>query len=388
MTTRILVADDSPTVRALLQESLTQEGYEVDAASDGVEAIEHLYRNIPDLVLLDIEMPRMNGYQVLRLLREDPLVRDLPVIFLTSKGEKSDRFWGLAVGADAYLVKDSDSWMLLGKIRELLAEQEASGATARSDAPSVPPSPEALLERLNFLLDRKLFQATLVSELAKLARHRLSMREAMNLLFQLLGRVCDFHLAHALLNSGELLTCKAGALGLDFASQADARFREACSKHEMKFEFKERIDFELSDVALRTRGIPRSVAATSDLPLRGRDGVLGILFLASGREGVFNEHVLETLEIFGSGTATALDISIRERELTRAHQQTETTNRTLAAAQAGLDDSRRELAYYRQLATALLDTLRGAPPALPDLPEGCSQELRDLVGAIRSASAR
>src|SRR5438034_1221696 len=117
---RILVADDSPTVLALLKESLSEEGYDVDPASDGVEALEHLYRQIPDLVLLDIEMPRMNGYQVLRLLREDPVVKDLPVIFLTSKGEKSDRFWGLAIGADAYLVKDSDSWLLLGKIKDLL----------------------------------------------------------------------------------------------------------------------------------------------------------------------------------------------------------------------------------------------------------------------------
>ncbi|MBI3702026.1 MAG: response regulator [Afipia sp.] len=387
---RILVADDSPTVRALLQESLTEEGYDVDAACDGVDALDHLYKHIPDVVLLDIEMPRMNGYQVLRLLREDPLVKDLPVIFLTSKGEKSDRFWGLIVGADAYLVKDADSWMLLGKIKEFLENPPRPITyTPGRAATFTSTTPDALLERINFLLDRKLFQATLASELASIARNPLPLRDVVNQCFQLMGRVCEFHLTHLLLTTGELMTCKAGAIGLDFATQADVKFRETCRSHNLKFEFRERMDFELSDVSMRTRGVPKAVASTYDLALKGRDGVLGLLFLVSGRDGVFNETIQETLAVFSAGASMAVDGALRSRELVRSRQAQEAAVRNTTSLQAQADISKVELALYRQLVSALTEALnKNAPPALPDLPEGCSQELRQLVDAIRAASSR
>ncbi|MBI4869504.1 MAG: response regulator [Candidatus Wallbacteria bacterium] len=386
---RILVADDSPTVRALLQESLTEEGYDVDAASDGVEALDHLYKHIPDVVLLDIEMPRMNGYQVLRLLREDPLVKDLPVIFLTSKGEKSDRFWGLTVGADAYLVKDADSWMLLGKIKEFLDNPPRPVTyTPGQAATFTSTTPEALMERINFLLDRKLFQATLANELASIARNPLPLRDVINQCFQLLGRVCEFHLTHLLLVSGELMTCKAGAIGLDFATQADVKFRQICTTHSLKFEFRDRLDFELSEVALRTRGVPKAVVTTTDLILRGRDGVIGLLFLASGREGVFNEIVNETLAVFAAGSSMAIDAALRARDLTRSRQSLEAAARNSTTLQAQLDTARAESLLLGQLVSALTEALgKKSLPELPQLPEGCSQELRQLVDAIRAATA-
>ncbi|MBI4872000.1 MAG: response regulator [Candidatus Riflebacteria bacterium] len=386
MARRILIADDSPTVRALLQESLLEEGYEIDATCDGVEALEHLYLNIPDLVLLDVEMPRMNGYQVLRLVREDPLVRQLPVIILTSKGEKSDRFWGLTVGADAYLVKDSDSWMLLGKIRELLDSPRASTPLAAQGG-AAPPSPEALLERLNYLLDRKLFQATLSNELTALARNPLSLREVANLLFQLLGKVSDFHLAHVLLASGELMTCKAGAIGLDFASQADAKFRVACEAYGLHFVFRERFDFELADVSMRTRGIPRSLSSAAELELRNRDGRMGLLFLASGRENAFSEHVQETLEVFGTGASMAMDAALRARELDRVRHGSEQAAANLQTANRDLAAVRGELALYSRLTAALLQARGGQKPDLPDLPENCSPDLHELASVIRNSLA-
>lgn len=385
MPARILIADDSPTVRALIQESLLEESYDVDATTDGIEALEHLYRHIPDLVLLDIEMPRMNGYQVLRLLREDPLVRDLPVIILTSKGEKSDRFWGLTVGADAYLVKDSDSWMLLGKIKELLENPRCSTPIVRPGSENAPPSAEALLERLNYLLDRKLFQATLANELTALTRNPLALRDVVNLLFQLLGKVADFHLTHILLTSGELMTCKAGAIGLDFATQADARFRAACSAHGVKFEFRDRADFELTDVSMRTRGIPRGVVSVAEVELKNRDGLMGLLFLASGRENAFNEHIQETLHIFVAGAALAIDSALRVREVDKLRQVAEGAGRNLAAVQTQLDAARNELTIYGQLASALLQVKVGMKPTVPELPDDCPQHLRELASAIRDS---
>jgi len=110
---KILIADDSPTVIETLNYLFDSEGFVVESASDGVEAIEQSYRSPHDLVVLDIEMPRMNGYQVCRILKDDSQMRLVPIIVLTSRDLQSDRFHGLSAGADAYLVKDLEDDLLI-----------------------------------------------------------------------------------------------------------------------------------------------------------------------------------------------------------------------------------------------------------------------------------
>ena len=106
---KILIADDSPTVVDILQFLLQSQGYEIVTASDGIEAISKTYETRPDLVLLDIEMPKMNGYQVCRLLKSDQATTKIPIVILTSRGQKRDRFWGLSTGADEFITKDFES---------------------------------------------------------------------------------------------------------------------------------------------------------------------------------------------------------------------------------------------------------------------------------------
>lgn len=116
----VLVVDDSPTETRILTHTLTKAGYHVETASNGEEAIEAVRRNRPDLILMDVIMPVLNGYQATRMLRRDPETADIPIIMVTTKDMQTDRTWGLRQGANDYLIKPVDRQLLLERIRELL----------------------------------------------------------------------------------------------------------------------------------------------------------------------------------------------------------------------------------------------------------------------------
>jgi DNA-binding response OmpR family regulator len=121
---RVLVVDDEIYIVHILEFTLTMEGYEVLTAADGEEALRKIEQDRPDLVVLDIMMPKLDGYEVCRRLRQDDEFRSLPVILLSAKGRPIDRETGLEVGADDYIVKPFSPRRLLEKIRELLERQQ------------------------------------------------------------------------------------------------------------------------------------------------------------------------------------------------------------------------------------------------------------------------
>ena len=123
---RILVVDDEIYIVHILEFSLTMEGYTVITASNGEEALQAIERERPDLVVLDIMMPKLDGYEVCRRLRENEEFRALPVILLSAKGRAIDREAGLAAGADAYITKPFSPRKLLEKIKELSVTEEGS----------------------------------------------------------------------------------------------------------------------------------------------------------------------------------------------------------------------------------------------------------------------
>ena len=117
---RILVVDDSPTELFLIAAPLLAGGFEVITASDGDEALAKVSSERPDLILLDVVLPKQNGYQVCRALKRSPETSPIPVIMLTGKNQPSDRFWGLRQGADDYLTKPFLPDALVGSVRRFL----------------------------------------------------------------------------------------------------------------------------------------------------------------------------------------------------------------------------------------------------------------------------
>lgn len=117
---KILVVDDSPTDLKLMTAPLRTRGYQIVTAVDGEQALELAVKEQPRLIVLDIVLPKKNGFQVCRQLKTSPDTQDIKIIMLTSKTQDSDRFWGLQQGADEYLTKPFDEEHFLARIAELL----------------------------------------------------------------------------------------------------------------------------------------------------------------------------------------------------------------------------------------------------------------------------
>lgn len=122
MSRKVLIAEDEPNIVASLEFLLRQSNYEVCVARDGEEALRLVASFAPQLVLLDMMMPRKSGFEVCRQIRGNPEWRDVKVMMLSAKGRDSDVDQGLALGADAYVTKPFSTQALLATVRELLPE--------------------------------------------------------------------------------------------------------------------------------------------------------------------------------------------------------------------------------------------------------------------------
>lgn len=124
MPKKILAVDDEKNIRTLIEMNLKRAGYDVITASDGDEALEKIHKENPDLVVLDVMMPRKDGFEVLRLLRADIATMDLPVIMLTAKSQNADIFRGWQSGVDSYLTKPFNPMELLTFIKRIFTNSD------------------------------------------------------------------------------------------------------------------------------------------------------------------------------------------------------------------------------------------------------------------------
>ena len=126
MSSRILIADDEPNILISLEYLIKRAGHEVFVARDGQEALDLLRAHRPQLVLLDVMMPRKTGFEVCAELRADDAIKDTLVLMLTAKGRDTDVAKGRGVGADAYMTKPFSTKELVAKVDELLARGSAA----------------------------------------------------------------------------------------------------------------------------------------------------------------------------------------------------------------------------------------------------------------------
>ncbi len=127
---RVLVAEDEPDIAALIAYQLTREGFRVETAGSGSEALEAVGREIPDLVVLDRMLPDVSGDEVLRRLKAEPATANIPVLVLTAKREQEDRIQGLELGADDYLTKPFSPRELVLRAQAILRRVQESGMTS------------------------------------------------------------------------------------------------------------------------------------------------------------------------------------------------------------------------------------------------------------------
>ena len=119
--TRILLVDDEPDLVQMVSARLKAVGYEISTAYDGQEALERVKESRPDLMILDLMLPKLDGYKVCRLLKFDERTRDIPILIFTARTQVEDVTLATECGADAYLTKPFEAKVLLSKLQELLA---------------------------------------------------------------------------------------------------------------------------------------------------------------------------------------------------------------------------------------------------------------------------
>ena len=127
MTTQtVLIIEDEPSLQEILTYNLESRGYQVLVFDDGTEGLEGVRKHVPDIVLLDIMLPGMDGFEVCRHIRSDPLIKHLPVLMMTARGEEIDQLVGFQMGADDYVTKPFKMRILLERIKSLLRRTEGS----------------------------------------------------------------------------------------------------------------------------------------------------------------------------------------------------------------------------------------------------------------------
>lgn len=169
---KVLIADDSPLAARMLSIVLQRAGHHVVTASDGIAAAQAVYAELPDVILLDIFMPRMNGYQVCRLIKQDPAVAHIPVIINTASEGRTAEFWSRHTGADGFLLKGTPDSELLSTITRVTTSQAGAGPDAaathlRPSSPDIAAHPSApdlgseeILSKVCALVDQELYAQT------------------------------------------------------------------------------------------------------------------------------------------------------------------------------------------------------------------------------------
>ena len=117
---RVLIVDDSPSQLAAMKKIVDKLGHEVISAEDGALGVEVAKRELPDLILMDVVMPNLNGFQATRSISKDPTTSHIPIVLVTTKDQETDRVWGLRQGAKGYITKPVNEAQLIQAVREHL----------------------------------------------------------------------------------------------------------------------------------------------------------------------------------------------------------------------------------------------------------------------------
>ncbi len=123
MVKKILVADDEKAIRELIKRILLRQKYKTILVSNGKDALDKIYSESPDLIILDVMMPGMDGWQVCRKIRQDPLYKNLPIIMLTVKKSDADQIKGLNIGSDEYMTKPFYPKELISRVKKILQKR-------------------------------------------------------------------------------------------------------------------------------------------------------------------------------------------------------------------------------------------------------------------------
>jgi CheY-like chemotaxis protein len=307
----VVIADDSPTLRRIVSSVLERDGFEVVQAEDGVQAVQTVFRTMPDAIVLDVQMPRVSGYVATRVLKDDWQTADIPVILLTSLDAASDRYWGAQTGADGYLTKDFEAPQLVQAVREAITAAEAArGGPAGLRPDPVELSDDDVMVRVTDLLDRKLFETSVAAEVTALAATTHGFEHTVAGVLDVLKRFVDYDLASVLLleeRTAYVAVARESShaqYGEFLTAAADAA--TAASGVEVSTDG---LDIRMADAdGLLGEDDEGRMATFLSMPLRGHGGrIVGVMALSSATKNAFGETALATLRLVDGPAAIVID---------------------------------------------------------------------------------
>ncbi|HEX3706305.1 MAG TPA: response regulator [Mycobacteriales bacterium] len=307
----VVIADDSPTLRRILTSVLTKEGFEVVVAEDGVSAVQQVFANMPDAVVLDVQMPRVSGYVAARLLKDDWQTADIPVILLTSLDAASDRYWGAQTGADRYFTKDFEAPQLVVAVREVIQAAKDNAAGPRGLRPDpVELGDDDVMSRVCDLLDRKLFETSVAAEVTALAATMTGFEQTVAGVLDVLRRFVDYDLASVVLLEEHTAYVAVAQ------ETSQAQYAELLGAAVDALNAVSGAPLAVNDLELRLadpEGLlgeedERGMATFLSMPLKGHGGhIIGLVALSSGQKNAFGETALSTLRLVDGPAAIVID---------------------------------------------------------------------------------
>ncbi len=314
MDKKILLIDDSDLVAGIVTEALIGAGFTVIRAGNGVEGIIKAYNEIPDLIITDVEMPLLKGYQSSRLLKSKRGVKDIPIIMHTSLSEDKDQFWGILAGADDYVVKDFDDLdNLIAKSRKLCEHPPYRTELIMEDAPKI--NLNTIFEMLSNHLDNQLFQASILNRLADIGRNIESVSETVHKTMELLNKVCEHHIiVIILMKEGSFKPYIMPSREL-FENDVEDFYKICLGDiynifDKMKLNEEKKTIFDIADRNdyNKIRMDQNKISSYSCLEITGKGKTkIGTLHIGHFKNNYFSETILSNLSVFVNGAGIILE---------------------------------------------------------------------------------
>lgn len=307
----VVIADDSPTLRRILTSVLSKEGFDIVLAEDGVSTVQQVFRTMPDVIVLDVQMPRVSGYVAARLLKDDWQTADIPIILLTSLDAASDRYWGVQTGAERYFTKDFEAPQLVAAVHEVVDAANAALKGRRlMRADPVELSDDDVLSRVCDLLDRKLFETSVAAEVTSLAATTHGFEETVAGVLEVLRRFVEYDLASVLLleERTAYVAVAQETSQVQYSGMLNAAVDALGAVSGLSTSVAD-LELRLADPdGLLGDEDDRGMATFLSMPLKGHGGhVIGLMALSSATKNAFGETALATLRLVDGPAALVID---------------------------------------------------------------------------------
>ncbi len=325
----ILLVDDSDLVAEMVSEALRDSGFDVQRAKDGYEAIELCYKIIPDIIIMDIDMPLLKGYQASRLLKTRRGVKEIPIIMHTANSEDKDRFWSYNSGACAFIVKDYQNIdPLVETVRQFIQHDAPNLAAIQEDSKNM--SRESISEALSNLLDKELFHSTIMNQLAAVGKSMSSLSGTVLRVLELLDLACERHVGVLILKFGREtlpfvypMDCINKAMADDLLAVALEDFYGNFERNSLKLADNYYFNIEHRSDWTKIRLDKSQLCSYFHIPLRGSgDETIGTLHVAHLKNNYFSESIIENIASFASEAGVVIhnamlykQVATMEREI-------------------------------------------------------------------------